>query len=221
MKNIDFWEQQQQVERFAALEPDLRLLEILKTYQNPEKIKVFDLGCAGGRNSYILAEKGFDFYSIDSSKAMVKKTRERVSKYIGTEKAKERVTINFIDNLSIFPSENFDLIIAIGIYHNAINMSHWQKTIKESNRVLKKGGQVLISSISPKSKIRGREFVPVKNKKHIYEGVSSGRLLLLTAEEIEKKMTSLGFLPVVPAKISKTKTDRGIRVMINSHYYKN
>ena len=62
-----FWQKPEQVEAFAARPTDSRLTELLKSYRLPNQIRVLDLGCAGGRNTVILAEQGFDMYAVDNS----------------------------------------------------------------------------------------------------------------------------------------------------------
>ena len=76
---------------FAARPPDRRLLQLLKHYQQPQQTRVLDLGCAGGRNTIVLADQGFDVYALDTSCAMVEKTRERLAIVLGGEEARKRV----------------------------------------------------------------------------------------------------------------------------------
>ena len=69
-----FWEDPDRVEQFAGREPDRRLLELLDSFEAPRTTRVLDLGCAGGRNTAVLAERGFDVLAIDSSSSMVART---------------------------------------------------------------------------------------------------------------------------------------------------
>ena len=66
-----FWEQPETVEWFATPGPDLRLLKLIRDSGRPHEVRVLDLGCGGGRNTTLLAERGFDVYAIDASPAMV------------------------------------------------------------------------------------------------------------------------------------------------------
>ena len=97
-----FWEHTEQVEMFAARPPDKRLLHLLKNYRQPTQTRVLDLGCAGGRNTIVLAEQGFDVYAIDTSSAMVDKTRERIVAVLGAKEASQRIRIGKMQDLQNF-----------------------------------------------------------------------------------------------------------------------
>ena len=49
-------------------------MELIEEYPDPSRVRVLDLGCAGGRNTVVLAERGFDLEALDASAAMVAKT---------------------------------------------------------------------------------------------------------------------------------------------------
>jgi 2-polyprenyl-3-methyl-5-hydroxy-6-metoxy-1,4-benzoquinol methylase len=87
MGSNPFFEEPERVETFANREADTRMLDLLGTYPNPGETRVLVLGCAGGRNTVVLAEQGFDFSALDASEAMVQKTRERVAVLIGPQEA--------------------------------------------------------------------------------------------------------------------------------------
>ena len=95
----EFWESAEQVETFAARAPDRRLLALLDAFERPEATRVLDLGCAGGRNTVVLAERGFDFCAIDASLAMVNKTRQRVAATVGAIEAQRRVRVGRMEDL--------------------------------------------------------------------------------------------------------------------------
>ncbi|HEX6068288.1 MAG TPA: class I SAM-dependent methyltransferase, partial [Longimicrobiaceae bacterium] len=141
----EFWEQPEVVEQFAARAPDHRLLAILPEYARPAEVRVLDLGCAGGRNTVLLAERGFDVWAVDASGPMVERTRERVAEILGADAARERVRVGAMDDLSCFPESSFDLVVALGIYHNARSVDEWERSIAETTRVLTSGGRLLVN----------------------------------------------------------------------------
>ncbi|UCH84160.1 MAG: methyltransferase domain-containing protein, partial [Candidatus Latescibacterota bacterium] len=112
MDASDFWEEQEQVERFAAREPDRRLLALIEQYDNPGSIRVLDIGCAGGRNTEPLAARGFDVFAVDMSRAMVERTRDRVAAFLGPEEAGRRIRVGRMEDLSPFQSNHFHLVVA-------------------------------------------------------------------------------------------------------------
>lgn len=215
-----FWEQSEQVERFAARDADKRLRTLLRAYPEPEKTRILDLGCAGGRNTVLLAEAGFNVYAVDASLAMVKKTRERLTKILGTEEAARRVLQAEMEDLRNFDANSFQLVVALGVYHNAQNLQHLHRAVEETARILASEGQLLVANFSPESAPNGTRVSPVPGAPHMYEGFSSGPLLLLAAETLDAKMMSHGLIPIVATETVTVKTDIGQRVTVNALYGK-
>jgi SAM-dependent methyltransferase len=131
-----FWEDRERVEEFAGREPDLRLLELLDSFEVPGATRVLDLGCAGGRNTVVLAERGFDVQAIDFSLSMVARTRDRVATMLGADEAERRVRIGRMEDLGDFVSGSFLLVVALGVYHNAVSEEMWERALRETARVL-------------------------------------------------------------------------------------
>src|SRR5512146_2345170 len=98
-----YWERPEVVAEFAAREPDKRLVPLIAEFKDPFTTRILDLGCAAGRNTVLLAQKGFDFYAVDASAAMVEETRRRVGAIVGPVAARERVRIVHMDDLSSLP----------------------------------------------------------------------------------------------------------------------
>ncbi|MFC2172495.1 class I SAM-dependent methyltransferase [Acidobacteriota bacterium] len=213
-----FWERSEQVEFFAGREPDCRLMEIIKEFKKPAATRILDLGCAGGRNAVFLAEKGFDVWAVDASRAMVKKTRERLSAVLDPQAAGRRVLLERMDNLKAFPSGTFHLVVALGIYHNAMNREQWDGSIRETARVLIPDGRVLVANFTPRTDLTGKGHRPVPGEPHLYEDFEVGRLTLLEADELDEEMGRFGFYPVVPSETVVKKTEEGQRVTVNALY---
>jgi SAM-dependent methyltransferase len=219
-KPRSFWEDPDNIERFANRPPDERLLGILPSYKEPGRIRVLDLGCAGGRNTVVLAERGFDFYAVDASQAMVKHTIERVAAVIGETEAKRRVTRGFMDNLQPFGSESFDLVVALGIYHSAECRAEWEKALDETARVLAAGGTLLTANFSPQSDPKGDGLRPVAGEPNVYEGFDPGPTFLLDASDLDTEFGRRGLHPIAPTQTVKTATETGHRVTVNGVFRK-
>jgi ubiquinone/menaquinone biosynthesis C-methylase UbiE len=106
---------------------------ILKKLGNIKGKKILELGCGGGEASVYFAKKGAFVVATDLSGGMlevVKKLakRHKVSKNVRTVKCRS-------DKLP-FPKESFDIIYTANTLHH---VDH-DPTLKESYRVLKKGG---------------------------------------------------------------------------------
>lgn len=215
-----FWTDPEQVDSFANRDPDVRLAQLLDRYADPPSVRVLDLGCAGGRNTVLLAGKKFDFQALDASRPMVAKTRERIAEVCGVSKARLRVQFGVMEDLGVFLDASFHLIVALGIYHQAFSLAQWHTAVTESARVLKDGGLVLISAFTPDSLPDGKPLVPVPNGTNMYEGFSSGPLCLLDANSHDEKMAAFGFEPEVPTETVRVATELGFRVTMNALYRK-
>ena len=106
----------------------------------PQGKQILDIGCAGGRNAVFLAEKGVDVVATDGSAAMVARTRDRLAAVLGQEEAVSRATQAFMDATPGARDASFDLVVALGIYHNARSPEEWERALAETARVLKAGG---------------------------------------------------------------------------------
>jgi SAM-dependent methyltransferase len=213
-----FWERPEVVEQFASRPPDHRLVGLVEEYARPEATRVLDLGCAGGRNAVLLAERGFDVWALDASTAMVERTRERVAEVLGLDQARERVQRARMDDRSSFADGSFDLVVALGLYHSAESMAEWERAVAETARVLKSGGKVLVNHFTPEVDLTGEGVRPVPGEPGVYEGLSGGRGVLLEAEALDAAMARHGLRPAVPSETVRVETGRGRRVSVNALY---
>lgn len=213
-----FWEQPEQVERFAARQADKRLVELIGSYRNPGKTCILDLGCAAGRNAVLLAEQGFDFYAMDASQAMVEKTRRRVGSILNSSEAQKRILFGRMDDLQAFQTNSFHLVIALGLYQNATSQKEFEAALVETARVLMPNGQLLVASFSPRCSPNGTVLRKSPAEDHVYEGFAAGPMFLVEAEEMDSAMARFGLAPIVPTETVVVRTDPGQRVTVNGHY---
>ena len=219
-EDSSIWEQPERVEEFANRDADVRLLKLVDQYDDPGAVRILDLGCAAGRNAVALAERGFDVYALDSSSAMVAKTRERIAELTGDVEAARRVREGRMEDLSEFDDGFFDMIVALGIYHNARDKKDWDRTLMETVRVLREGGLVLVANFSPRGDPDGKGMHPVAGEPGVYIGFGSERLVLLEAEELDDEMTRRGLAPETPTQTVTRETEKGRRVVVNALYRK-
>ncbi len=210
-----FWEQPELVERFAAREADVRLMELLDRYDDPKAIRVLDLGCAGGRNAVPLAERGFDVYAIDSARAMVARTRGRLEPILGVDEAAASVLVGEMEDLSRFPHEHFDLVVGLGVYHQASTPEAWDRALAETARVLKRDGLLLYASFHPETAPDGTRGRPVSGQANLYSGLRSGSVYLIGPQDLERRLARLGLVPETPSSTVRVTTEKGQRVTVN------
>ncbi len=216
----DFWEQPEQVRRFADRPPDQRMVDLLEDVPETGAMRILDLGCAGGRNTVWLAERGFDVVAIDASKAMIRETRRRVRPYLGQADATRRVRIGQMDDPAIASDRLFDVVLAIGILHNARSSEEWQRTIGTLAAALKTAGLLLVSTFAVGSRLDGSALHASPSDPHVYKGAKAGPLYLVTQNELDEMLKDHGLLPARPTETVRRETESGIRVTCSGLYRK-
>jgi SAM-dependent methyltransferase len=213
-----FWESEEAVERFTDREPDMRLLELLQGHSDPGQVHVIDVGCAAGRNTVMLAERGFDVFAIDGSEAMVARTRERVARVLGSDEANRRVERGSMEDLSRFADASVHVLVALGVLHQATSESQWIGAIREMSRCAAPGAMLLLAVWSPRSRPHGESIRRVPGQEHVYEGFHSGTHYLVEAPLLDSALASAGFTPIVPTEEVLVETEKGWRITINGLY---
>lgn len=214
------WEEPESVAKFAARDPDIRLLELLDGFEEPGKVRVLDLGCAGGRNSEVLARRGFDLHALDASRAMVAHTKSRLAPILGQQRAARRVRHDRMDDLGGFADGLFELVVALGIYHCAASRAEWDAALGETARVLRGGGRLLVALFTPQTDLTGDGIRPVPGEPHVYDGLPSGRAFLVDQETLDAEASRLGFVPLIASRTVRVETGSGHRVTVNALYRK-
>ena len=212
----DFWEDPERVEQFAEREPD----DLVERYDHPSSVRVLDLGCAGGRNTVLLARRGFDVQALDASAAMVERARERVATIMGPEAATERVRPGRMDDLSRYGDGAFELVVALGVYHAAATRDEWERAVDETARILKAGGLLLFNQFTPEVDLTGRGVRAVPGEPGVYDGSPAGRAVLLDADALDAAWSERGLTPDVPSETVRVELERGRRVSVNALYRK-
>jgi hypothetical protein len=151
---------------------------------------------------------------------MMTRTRQRIAEVRGEAAAQNRVRAGVMEDLSEFADGTFDLIVALGIYHQALSLDHWRECIAESARVLKNEGLLLTSAFTPESQPEGRPLKQVPGLPKMYGGFSSGPLCLFNADEHDAKMAKYGFTPHVPTETVRVEKEVGYRITMNALYRK-
>jgi len=217
-ESAGFWNDPERVEQFAGRAPDHRLVTLIAQISDPAGTRVLDLGCAGGRNTELLAGQGFDVHALDAAEAMVTRTRERVAAVLGWEEARERVRRGRMDDLVSYGTGVFDLVVALGVHHSADSWAEWSRAADETARALKPGGRLLFNQFTPEVDLTGEGVLPVAGEPRVYEGFPAGRVVLLDAETLDAEWAARGLLPEVPSETVRVELETGRRVSVNALY---
>lgn len=213
-----FWNEDAQVERFASRDADHRLVALMATHADPARVRVLDLGCAGGRNAALLAERGYDVFARDLAPAMVARTRERVAAHLGVAEAERRVRVAAMDALTDLPDGRFDLIVALGIYHQAQSEAEWARALDESVRVAAPGALLLVSTFAPGTGALDAPVARIEGTSFVYEGLRGGHLCLRTLEDLDADFEARGCVPETPSVLVQRETEDRRRVTVNALY---
>ena len=213
------WEDPETVAEFVTREPDHRLAELLEATDSPSGLHALDLGCAGGRNAELLARKGCSVLAVDLSPAMVEATRRRLAPIIGQSEAEERVSRSSMGDLSHIQDGSIDLVVALGIYHQASSLEEWNLAIGETARVLRQGGRLLSAQFGPGTDLTGEHGHRVEGEDHVHMIREGSKVVLLDSEELDRRMAAHGFVPISPsATVERPHEPAGRRVTINALY---
>lgn len=213
-----FWDRPEIVERFTHRDPDHRLRGLMEQVDQPSAFRVLDLGCAAGRNTVYLAEKGVDVQALDPSEAMLERTRERLGAVLGPEEARSRVRRGVMTDLGAYEDDSFDLVVALGVLHTARSEEEWDGGLREIARVLRPGGRVLVSDFSPDSRPEGEPLPLVDGSPHARRWRDDRPMVLMDAREHDASFERHGFAPASQTETVRVPLEEGFRITVNAMY---
>jgi cyclopropane fatty-acyl-phospholipid synthase-like methyltransferase len=123
---------------FGPKYPHEKLIQfIFRTFTTDRHlVRILDLGCGSGANTFFLAKEKFDVCATDISSIAVDNTLRR----LGGHKAEVRTgTVSDID----FVDKTFDCVVSIGVLECA-GSAVFLEAIREIVRVLKPGGYAFL-----------------------------------------------------------------------------
>ena len=166
----------------GIIKDDKHLSVLLGLVENSEYNRILDIGTGTGYLAFPLAERYTDasVCGIDIAETIVMKNNTIVK-----EKCISNLTFEVFDGLKYpFPDESFDLIVTRYAFHHFPNAAD---AIRQMNRILVKGGRVLISDPIRNEKDENRVidmFMKVKKDGHIQ---------FYSSNELDELFTGNGF----------------------------
>lgn len=134
-----------------------------------------DLGCGTGNYTTELAKKGIRFIGIDPSLEMLEQAREKINAVDWRQGNAEDIDLE---------SESMDgVLISLTIHH----WSDWDKGFSEVNRILKKGGRVVI--FSPTLEQTRNYWLA----KYFPDMIENSAIQLPTFQQLEDLLSNNGF----------------------------
>lgn len=150
MKNyvVESYENYREEDRLST--NNARKIEFLTTVRVfdeliTEKKKILDCAAGTGIYAFYLADKGHDVTATDITPRHIKFIKNKITEKIYEMEA---MVLDATD-MSVFKDESFDVVLNMGPFYHLINEDDRIKCLKESLRVLKKGG-LLITSYIPR-----------------------------------------------------------------------
>jgi len=122
-------------------------------FVSDKKGKILDLGCGSGRN--FIKVKGLKWTATDFSVNMINYAKEK-AKNLNMD-----VEIIKADSTNLpFEDNSFDAVLCFAVLHCIDSAEKREKTVREIFRVLKSGGEALITSWGRKNLLfRGRSNI--------------------------------------------------------------
>ena len=166
------------------------------------RVKVLDLGCGTGANSWFVGREGFSVFGIDGSESAISAASERFKK--------ERMKGDFIvGDINYLPYENesFDCVLDVcAMQHNVV--SDIRQIVNEVKRVLKKGGKVFGMCASIKTSGKGKaKVIEINTFRGMDDAMISKGLIIHLFSEKEIVKLFDGFERMSIDKIRRTDHD--------------
>ena len=105
--------------------------------------KILDLGCGNGRFFELLKDKDINYIGVDFSEKLIEIAKKKYPK----------VKFQVADALDLpFPNNYFDKIYSIAVLHHIPSKEFRLQFLKETRRILKPNGLLILTVWKPKSK---------------------------------------------------------------------
>lgn len=189
-----FWQDEKTAKKFTQMPLSQYIVsEIEEILENKQVQKAIDVGCGGGRYSRYLKQKGIDVLAIDKYKEMAVSLKEDHISFMQAN----------MDNIPV-DDDKFELILSVGVIHNAITKKEFIDTIKEFYRILRSGGYVVLSVFTNDVITDDVKYV----NDGVYDVLNRPSMVLLSKDEINKIIENIGFY--IDKKVDEHITDVGI-----------
>jgi len=185
----------------------VRVSPSAEKFVKEQKGEILDLGCGSGRN--FVKVRGLKWAAVDFSEKMVEFAKVKAKKL--------KMNIEIVQSESTklpFENNSFDSVLCFAVIHCIDTAAKRKKTLKEIYRVLKPGGEALVTTWgtnAPRVKNKGKEcYVPWTLK--YMKGKQMRYTYIYDSKEMEDLVKSVGF------EIVSSWEDRNVNVIIRKPF---
>jgi ubiquinone/menaquinone biosynthesis C-methylase UbiE len=122
----------------------IRTKDIILRHLPNKPVKIIDLCGASGHYAYWLAELGHEVHLMDLSPKHIKEAKQNAKLYSSKLKS---IKIGDVRNLK-YKNETFDIVLLMGALYHLQEKDDRVLCLRETNRILKKGGIAIFTYIS-------------------------------------------------------------------------
>ena len=128
-----YWQEQSTNLSFSNKAPSKYITDVLEKIDLNNK-NCIDIGCGGGRYTRYLQKKGANVLAIDKYPEMIGDVYLQKINFINCDMNKIPVKDN-----------SYDLVLSVGVIHNAVTIDEFQESIQEIYRIANKNGKIILS----------------------------------------------------------------------------
>ena len=143
------WEELFSTRGWGKYPPEPVIRDVMRTFgSHPDRsqVRMLDLGCGPGANTWFMAREGFTVSGIDGSSSAIAQNRSRLEK----EGLWADLQVGDITTALPWPDNSFDLVLDnVAVYANP--MDEMARCFSEVARVLKPGGTFLHLSFTDRT----------------------------------------------------------------------
>lgn len=128
-----FWQEQTTNIEFSNKEPSKYITDVLEKIYLKNK-NCIDIGCGGGRYTRYLQKRDANVLAIDKYPEMIGDVYSQKINFINCD----------MNNIPV-KSNSYDLILSIGVIHNAVTVDEFYESIKEIYRIANEESNIILS----------------------------------------------------------------------------
>lgn len=128
-----YWQEETTTIAFSNKEPSKYIIDVLEKKDLKNK-NCIDIGCGGGRYTRYLQKKDANVLAIDKYPEMIGNVHSQKINFINCD----------MNNIPV-KNDSYDLVLSIGVIHNAVTVDEFYKSIEEIYRIANEKSNIILS----------------------------------------------------------------------------